>query len=86
MLVAALAGLGRTAFLVIKVYLYPVLVTIHALRRPDELSVDVPHIYEEEVTYQASLLPSQIQRFLGSPKAALTPLECQIFLSKTRLV
>lgn len=85
-LVAALAGLSLSILFSIEIDRDAEVVTFEALTRPDDVLVANCGKVPDGRTYQASLLVSQIHRLAGSPRADLTALECQIFLSKTRFV
>jgi hypothetical protein len=86
MLVATLAWLGGTALFGIEVDGDTIIVALQTLARPEAVLTIAMVTQRLGVTHQASLLPSQTQRLMGSPRAVLTPLEWKIFFSKTRLV
>jgi hypothetical protein len=85
--IAALTSPGGTALFIIEVNGDAGIVTVKTLARPEEVLAPAMETFKgRRACYHASLLPSQTQRLVGSPKAALAPFEWKIFFKKTRLV
>lgn len=73
-LITALAGLGRTTLFIVKIYRDAVVVAIHTLGRPDELSDDVSTHVRGGINLPSKLVSIPDPEVLGLAQSGLDAL------------